>query len=1041
MISPNLHPSGPRPMQKHSSSTNPIPINQETNERKKLTIRKISIEDSIDPTSKRFQRPLDVSQFTSPRIAPIPGSNSSSRNGWSFPGILLRSQSGNLLNTTTISSTSTSTSTRTTTGEDEFVNVSRNPSRTVKGPGNSLFLHQGFFDLLGYTKGSLSKKSSPRIHHKKVDLNFKENDWNHLEPSDSSNSTSKLKVDLNKSPIFINPSSSTLARIGSSFGNSFKLVKNLNYLTKESNRVSLDMIGKPEMMRHICHASDVEQAEEILQRWQTEQVGKLPEPGWVTPIKVISRQKAAEAQARGIGEIFSQMEESGLKKGSLKVVNGMPTSDSQSSMKSNLPETLPLTTNLEQITSPKVEEFLELSGIDEDDHPKTIIVHPNRSRPLMDFSEPSSDLSNSRSSSPSSLKNVPEDEAIEERGTRNFIPDLQTVEKAVAAKVFFEQHYYSILKRPRDRDQRKELLETEINRLNLTQAEQNNIRMAWVLSETNYLREIRSRVGMNSFIKLKTIGHGAFGVVSLVKDKTTGELLAMKQLRKSDMLKKGQEGHVRAERDLMSLASSSSKWIVRLLYSFQDLDNLYLVMEYMIGGDMLNLLIEKDKFSERMAKFYIAEMVLAIEEAHRLGYIHRDIKPDNFLFDRDGHLKISDFGLATDFHWAHDGAYYDHQRLVLLHKHGIDLEDGLPEIRKHDQAYFVRDIFGNESDVHDAQTPTSYSDRVLTIRDRNRKKLAFSVVGTNNYMAPEVLKSTGYDEACDWWSMGVILFEMLFGYAPFMARSRQITRTKIIQWRSNLQIPNEPYVSNEAKDLIKNLICDRNDRLGSRGIPISSIHPSRPTSFYNSISKQVQDGRTTSNYSGPSRAMKDGANQIRAHPWFKDIDFDTIHLQTPPFVPEVSDETDTKYFEDEIDDHPIEVIGLKVGEGHEIETKDPLLGDKTHGAQLLETRKSHAFVGYTFKGPKRTVFDPRKGVILNEGFMKDEVKVRKDDPDEVKAALELKEDLKTCFDLEGLSKPLNEEKEDDEMKFLRRNKIRNLIVVLVLYEESPRSNG
>lgn len=158
-------------------------------------------------------------------------------------------------------------------------------------------------------------------------------------------------------------------------------------------------------------------------------------------------------------------------------------------------------------------------------------------------------------------------------------------------------------------------------------------------------------MGVNSFTKLKTIGHGAFGVVSLVRDRSTGELLAMKQLRKADMLRKGQEGHVRAERDLMTAASSVSRWIVRLVYSFQDLDHLYLVMEYMGGGDMLNLLIERDKFSEEMARFYIAEMVLAIQEAHQLGYIHRDIKPDNFLFDRDGHLKISDFGLATDFHW------------------------------------------------------------------------------------------------------------------------------------------------------------------------------------------------------------------------------------------------------------------------------------------------------------------------------------------------------------------------------------------------------
>lgn len=131
----------------------------------------------------------------------------------------------------------------------------------------------------------------------------------------------------------------------------------------------------------------------------------------------------------------------------------------------------------------------------------------------------------------------------------------------------------------------------------------------------------------------------------------------MKQLRKADMLRKGQEGHVRAERDLLAAASTSTRWTVRLAYSFQDVDHLYLVMTFMSGGDLLTLLIEKDTFPESMARFYIAEMVLAISETHRvLGAIHRDVKPDNFLFDSNGHIAISDFGLASDMHWSHDGA-------------------------------------------------------------------------------------------------------------------------------------------------------------------------------------------------------------------------------------------------------------------------------------------------------------------------------------------------------------------------------------------------
>lgn len=247
---------------------------------------------------------------------------------------------------------------------------------------------------------------------------------------------------------------------------------------------------------------------------------------------------------------------------------------------------------------------------------------------------------------------------------------------------------------------------------------------AFATSESSHLRELRSKIGPNAFVKLKTIGHGAFGVVSLVRERSSGQLMAMKQLRKADMLRHGQEGYVRAERDVMTAASSTCRWIVRLVYSFQDVDHLFLVQEYMAGGDLLTLLIAKDVFTEDFARFYLAEMILAIEETHRLGYIHRDIKPDNFLFDRNGHIKISDFGLATDFHWAHDSAYYDQQRRQLLKKHGIDLDDGngTQTIRR-SRAY--GDLAGGKGGPG---TP----DSVLTWRDKHRRKLAFSCVGTNN---------------------------------------------------------------------------------------------------------------------------------------------------------------------------------------------------------------------------------------------------------------------------------------------------------------------
>ena len=130
---------------------------------------------------------------------------------------------------------------------------------------------------------------------------------------------------------------------------------------------------------------------------------------------------------------------------------------------------------------------------------------------------------------------------------------------------------------------------------------------------------------------LKVIGKGAFGEVRLVQKKDTGHIYAMKILRKKDMLLKEQVAHVRAERDI--LAEADHQWIVKMYYSFQDSRNLYLVMEFLPGGDMMTLLMKLEIFPEEMTQFYVCETALAIEYIHNLGFIHRDIKPDNLLLD------------------------------------------------------------------------------------------------------------------------------------------------------------------------------------------------------------------------------------------------------------------------------------------------------------------------------------------------------------------------------------------------------------------------
>ncbi|KAF8605569.1 kinase-like protein [Ceratobasidium sp. AG-I] len=500
-------------------------------------------------------------------------------------------------------------------------------------------------------------------------------------------------------------------------------------------------------------------------------------------------------------------------------------------------------------------------------------------------------------------------------------PSLTTLDKAASAKIYFENMYFPLLRLPSLREQRRVAMEAEIEQLNIPQHTRSQLRAKWRANETAYLREQRRKVDRHAFVKLKTIGHGAFGVVSLVKERETGELFAMKQIRKVDMLRNGQEGDVRAERDVLrgaALATSAgADWIVRLFYSFQDADHLYFILEYMGGGDLFNLLIEKGIFDENLVRFYIAEMVLAIEQCHKQGFIHRDIKPDNFLIGHNGHLKLSDFGLATDLHWAHDSSYYEQQRQGLLHKHGIDLSDGEPLSHRN----------GRCMNRHDAESVMTGEEGLFTWRNNARKKLAYSVCGTNSYMSPEVIRGQGYSFLCDWWSLGVTMFECLYGCLPFIGNLRHVTRQNILNWRTSLRFPPKPEVSLDGVDLMQRLLCEPEDRIGAQGgFPVGM-------------------GR----HSGFLGGSLDGAEFIKAHPWFKTIDFARIHEQEAPFKPELRRPDDTKRFDAEIVPDPLAPANGAAPDA----TRDPMLRDKVHGARILETRKALAFAGFTHKSPRK----------------------------------------------------------------------------------------
>lgn len=245
----------------------------------------------------------------------------------------------------------------------------------------------------------------------------------------------------------------------------------------------------------------------------------------------------------------------------------------------------------------------------------------------------------------------------------------------------------------------------------------------------------------------------------------TRQVFAMKVIRKSNMLRNSQEGHLRAERDFL-VASEKSRWVVPLVASFQDTTNLYLVMEYMVGGDFLGLLFRKDTLKVKKARWYIAEMILCVEEAHKLRWIHRDVKPDNFLISASGHLRISDFGLAFDGHWAHDQSYFNNHRHSLMESLGI-VVDGDSIDRKEGISIAAGMALTNRLiGVKDWDKKPQYDgpadiEEVLEWRNRiGTRKLARSVVGTSQYMAPEVIRGDLYDGRCDWWSIGIILFEV-----------------------------------------------------------------------------------------------------------------------------------------------------------------------------------------------------------------------------------------------------------------------------------------
>ncbi|XP_062160187.1 uncharacterized protein LOC133867439 isoform X1 [Alnus glutinosa] len=457
-----------------------------------------------------------------------------------------------------------------------------------------------------------------------------------------------------------------------------------------------------------------------------------------------------------------------------------------------------------------------------------------------------------------------------------------TMEKVAAAKQFIENHYRAQMKNIRERKERRWVLERKLASSDVPKEEQINLIKDLERKETEFMRLKRHRICVDDFELLTIIGRGAFGEVRLCREKKSGNIYAMKKLKKSEMLIRGQVEHVRAERNL--LAEVASHCIVKLYYSFQDAEYLYLIMEYLPGGDIMTLLMREETLTENVARFYIAQSVLAIESIHRHNYIHRDIKPDNLLLDKNGHMKLSDFGLCKPL---------DCTTLSALHENSTR-DENLTE---------PMDVDGCFPDADNGRTWKSPLEQ-LQHWQMNRRKLAFSTVGTPDYIAPEVLQKKGYGMECDWWSLGAIMYEMLVGYPPFYSDDPITACRKIIHWKNHLRFPEEARLTSEAKDLICRLLCDVEHRLGTGG-----------------------------------------AHQIKAHPWFKDVVWDKLYEMEAAFKPEVNGELDTQNF-------------MKFDE---LDPPTPARTGSGPSRKMLLTPKDLSFVGYTYKN-----FDAVKG--LHQSF-------------------------------------------------------------------------
>ncbi|KAJ2552723.1 serine/threonine-protein kinase dbf2 [Coemansia sp. RSA 1933] len=482
---------------------------------------------------------------------------------------------------------------------------------------------------------------------------------------------------------------------------------------------------------------------------------------------------------------------------------------------------------------------------------------------------------------------------------------LDTIDPAVrrkveAAQVYFLEYYVDHLTYIANRRRR---LGDFKNAVRSVQTTRQHVQASWgshSANESAILRRRRNRTREREFDILAQIGQGGYGQVFLARKRDTGEVCALKKMAKQLLVRLGEVQHILTERDI--LRTSKSEWLVKLLYSFQDQHSLYLAMEYVPGGDVRTLLNQNGILRHQIARFYIAEMLVAVAALHAFGYFHRDLKPENFLVDGGGHIKLTDFGLS----------------------HGHLSRPTLEAMRKR-----LDRVKDQEVVYHSSSEKRSF---YKSMRHDDMPR-AYSIVGSPDYMAPEILYTSlaidhqrkrrptaaadapqpqpladahlGYDFRVDYWSLGCILYEFLASYAPFTGPSADDVWRNVYHWGKAFHRPEfdsaeaESNLHPDAWDLIRRLVCHRNERLSS-------------------------------------------LNEAAAHPYFHAINLSTLRTaERPPFVPELQSDTDKAYFDDFSNPSDMELYRDVYNKRKEL--------DSLADSPAADPVDPAAFVGFTYR--------------------------------------------------------------------------------------------